>query len=509
MAIAVEKLAWGDDLPAVGEEVIPPSAKGVVRALSNIGYKLSEALSDLIDNSIDAGASQILVRFYFSPKAVERVVIADNGKGMADARMHDAMQFGADSKHSETDLGKFGMGLKTASFSQCDRLSVLSRQKKAPVAGRRWDREQISKGWACARLDPKACAAKLDEDWGNVNATESGTLIIWDRMAARLAPRSGDTERYVRNMLRGNSPLSLHLGMTFHRFIETKQISIVLEGVKVTEDSGFTYEVRPINPFAYEQSGQSHYPKDFTVQLGSLGALKIRAHVLPPRSKSVEYKLGGKAAERQGFYFYRNDRLIQAGGWNGLREQEAEPHLSLARVAVDLPSALDETFSLETQKSGVEVPMQFKAAVDACSARGVTFSQYIKDAQTAYRRKPETPQARPIVLGKGVPSKVRERSIREFAEQAKHTNDIQIQFLPLDAGTFFAIKREEGQLVINRAYSDALGGHSANDGGLVKSLLFLLLRDEFTRHRVTQENQRWLEQCNAMLMAGYNSQTNA
>src|SRR5208282_1396565 len=105
-------------------------------------------------------------------------------------------------------------------------------------------------------------------------------------------------------------------------------------------------EVPPLNPFAYHAPGNPDYPKTFRTKIAQASTLSLEAHIWPPNSELPQYKLGNKAAARQGFYFYRNGRLIQSGGWNGLVQHDSEPHGSLARTRIDLPPELDGTFGL-------------------------------------------------------------------------------------------------------------------------------------------------------------------
>ena len=122
------------------------------------------------------------------------------------------------------------------------------------------------------------------------------------------------------------------------------------------------------------------------MNLNGRGMLNMIAHIWPAKSEKPEYKLGGgRVAERQGFYFYRNNRLIQGGGWNKVRESDSEPHFSLARVLIDLPPSLDAAFGLTIQKSKVVPPSPFKSLVKAAKAGNTTFEDYIAAADETYR----------------------------------------------------------------------------------------------------------------------------
>src|SRR6185295_8851854 len=142
-----------------------------------------------------------------------------------------------------------------------------------------------------------------------------------------------------------------------------------------------------------------------------------------------EYSLGGSAAAKQGFYFYRNDRLIQVGGWNKLRDHETDPHLSLARVAVDLPPDMDSLFHLDVQKSSLDVPAGFDNAVKAAMAGALSWSDYLRDAQAAYRRgESAAPENAPVVLGKGVTRGLQSRAKKVLTQGEKRQRKVQFKW---------------------------------------------------------------------------------
>ena len=155
-AKAVERLTTGSH---------PPDPRGILNALSRIGYSMAEAISDLLDNSVDAKADQVLIRLWHDGERLTEVSIVDNGRGMAESVLDEAMRFGAQVPHEEADLGKFGLGLKSATFSQARRLTVVSRQRGAS-SGRRWTVDGISAGWELERVAVEEIEQLLDRDWG-------------------------------------------------------------------------------------------------------------------------------------------------------------------------------------------------------------------------------------------------------------------------------------------------------------------------------------------------------
>src|SRR5687768_16355260 len=109
-------------------EVIP-DARRHMRSLSDMGYDFAQAIADVVDNSIAAEATEVRIDIEFDGDE-SWVRIADNGAGMRPEVLKEAMRYGANREYDEDDLGKFGLGLKTASMSQCRRLTVASRWNK-------------------------------------------------------------------------------------------------------------------------------------------------------------------------------------------------------------------------------------------------------------------------------------------------------------------------------------------------------------------------------------------
>jgi DNA mismatch repair enzyme (predicted ATPase) len=120
------------------EEVIP-SAKRLINSLRSLGYEFPTAVAELIDNSIEADATEVVIKVEFDGEN-SWVMIADNGRGMSADTLKEAMRFGSAKVYNETSLGKFGLGLKTASFSQCKHWLVATRSN--PL-----DNEIISYKW--------------------------------------------------------------------------------------------------------------------------------------------------------------------------------------------------------------------------------------------------------------------------------------------------------------------------------------------------------------------------
>lgn len=484
-----------------------PDAAGVIGALQRIGYSLEASIADLIDNSIDAKASSILLRFLRSEEKLRSLLIVDDGHGMSERRLDEAMTFGRQTGKNETELGKYGMGLKSASFSQCDSLTVFTRRQRK-VAAQRWTVEGIREGWVCERLDPRAAAKYLNTDWGGaVNTSQRGTIVRWDRLDA-FAVAAGRADDVLETLI---TRLDHHVGMHFHRFLSMSKLKIFVDTQDVdTGLLGPQHRIDPLDPFSYPTTGRKEYPRKYICDVRDVGRLTLAAHIWPPRSKLPGYRLGGgRVSRRQGFYFYRNDRLIQAGGWNGYRD-DAEPHASLARVTVDLPAAFDEAFALNVQKTALVVPVGFFDALDQAKSGTHPFSRYLTDAIETYRtRDTRAKTGVAFVPNGGVSPKLRAVIRNTVVDPGTEVRTMAFRWEKLADDQFFEVRPETGEIVLNAKWrNQVLQGKrpSKNDAPVVKALLYLLLRDELGRERMREESRRWLEMCQEILMKAVNNE---
>jgi hypothetical protein len=493
-------------LPVAGTSVILPDAGGVLTALARIGYDLEVALADLVDNSIDASARNILIRFFRTTDRITSLAVVDDGQGIMPSEIDEAMGFGADTGKSDRDLGKYGMGLKSASFSQAQSVTVMT-QGGGTVTARRWTADNVRAGWICEHIDPQAAARHLAAGWGPVRLRGSGTLIYWDNLDAFRVARhrtDGVLEDYFRR-------ISVHLGLCFHRFLSAGRVNIFIDAVnEESKVRGAPRSVLALDPFGYLGTGLRGYPRTFRIDIADVGPLDLDAHVWPRRSRQPGYLLGGgKVAQRQGFYFYRNDRLIQAGGWNGLRT-DAEPHASLARVNVELPGAYDHAFGLNVQKSGVSVPAQFLDALQLARSGDVAFNQYIRDAIDAYGRKPVTVREAPLLPVRGIPRQLTKQVRASVTGSARgRTRPASIAWRSLPEAQFFELDRDGETIYLNSRYRRAvlLGSRRGpSDAPLVKMLLFLMLGEELDRQRVSEASRDWLAKCQSVLVAAAKAQ---
>ena len=354
---------WQFDVPVAGTKILPPDSR-YMEALSSQGYGFEAAVADLVDNSIDAGAKDVVIHFLRDGDQLVSLLIVDDGKGMSEEELDVAMTVGGRRMYDSHALGMFGTGLKSASLSHASAVTVVSTTKRTRATGRRWLMERAVSGFQCDIVDPTYAQSLIDRYDSGRPIEWQGTVVRWD--GVKDFPKhggGGQTDRYLHRTI---NRLGLHLGLHLHRFLacEDFNITIAVEDVR-TGTIYMNFGVEPLDPFGYPVSGAPDYPRSFTASVPGIEDVVLDAHVWTPKSNLDEYKAVGSVLERQGFYFYRRGRLVQAGGWNNFRQPEQ--HLSLARVAVDLPDGFGDVFRLTVKKSGVETSPEFASALESAT----------------------------------------------------------------------------------------------------------------------------------------------
>ena len=325
---------------------IVPKPSSLIESMRDIGYSLGTALADLIDNCITARAEKIQV-FASVEGSQPTVGILDDGVGLTEGELLEAMRMGSQSPLEErerSDLGRFGLGLKTASFSQCRRLTVVTRTD-GTTASARWDLDHIA--------DTDRWQVQMPDDFTSIPWTDHlgdrGTLVVWEKLGVGADSRGSgrNMEDFVRQMDEAFS----HLGLVFHRFLSGepghRRISIQLNN-------------RPLEPFDPFRSGHPATiagPQE-RIQVGHEDVL-VQPFTLPHHGKVTpnewERHAGPEGYLRnQGFYVYRERRLIIHGTWFGLARQTELT--KLARVRIDMPNSLDAAWKIDVKKASAQLP---------------------------------------------------------------------------------------------------------------------------------------------------------
>ena len=332
-------------------DIAEPEPAALVESLRAFGYSLRTAIADLIDNSISAGANTVWLRFEWDG-ADSWISIRDDGHGMSEEELVTAMRPGSKNPLEERpprDLGRFGLGLKTASFSQCRRLSVISKRENLPGAARCWDLNYISdcREWRLLKDFDQAHADGLA-------STSSGTIVVWQKMDRVTGNTRADDNTAYRHFLEAIDQVKEHLAMVFHRFLEKPH------GLKIRINEN---PVEPWDPFLKKENATQQLPQEEL--LFAHQTIRITPYVLPHQSKipsEIHRRAAGPAGwnAQQGLYIYRNERLLVPGDWLGLGFQKEEHH-KLARIQVDLPNSLDSDWQIDVKKSRARPPGPLRA----------------------------------------------------------------------------------------------------------------------------------------------------
>jgi len=408
---------------------IVPSAPALLGSLRGVGYAPETALADIIDNSISAGAGTVDLTLTWN-NGDPRILIVDDGEGMDRAALIEAMRFGGAgpaAERREGDLGRFGLGLKTATLSQCRRLTVLS-VRDASISCLSWDLDHIERNglWEAQGCDPRRAGLKSDE----LMRLGHGTAVEWSKFDAASGFDTCDEPAFLGNI----EIIDRHLGMVFHRFIsgDARRVAITING----------RAVRGWDPFLEAHEATIQTPEQRLNAPG--GQVRIRGFVLPHRDRfknAEEFEAAGGPGgwnAQQGFYVYRGKRLVVPGGWLGLGGSRAwtrEESSRLARIRVDIGPPGDRHWRIDVRKSSARLPAQLRKSLQ-------------RIAEDVRR------QAREVFAWRGAQGTVRSSASPERIWEARETR----------SGRRYAVRRDHP---LTNAVRRALGGQ----GDLLDALL--------------------------------------
>lgn len=337
------------------KEVLPPDAD-LFASMRHIGYSLDTAIADILDNSVAAGARNVGLSF---DGEAEYIAICDDGRGMNHNELRVAMRLAGNSTtkvRHEKDLGRFGLGLKTASLSQAKRLTVVTKTSGSALFAAEWDLDRVASEneWSLYWLDSNEI--DLLPNIETLKGRTSGTLVLWRNLDVLLSDAIAPAEHLTDSMAR----VAEHVCLVFHRIMDAnprERVNFSLNSVAL----------KAIDPFFTSNSGTQRKPEEIVRVLGE--DVRIRAFVLPHLSKmsreeriSSEF-LNSRFIETQGFYIYRLKRLIAFGSW--FRIAPKSELAKLARVMVDISPKMDSHWKLGIMKSTLEVPNSLKSRLRA------------------------------------------------------------------------------------------------------------------------------------------------
>ncbi len=447
------------------QKILRPSAARLLESMRDIGYSFESALADIVDNSISADATKIEIVNDVDPASGPYLAIIDNGRGMSPDELTQAMQHGSRSPREVReagDLGRFGLGLKTASFSQCRRLTVVSRQN-GQLAARCWDLDLVVEKdeWILRLLDEEEISRFPLVD----RIGPTGTLILWEKLDRLDALGNHPDQVYAAlNQLFG--VVRPHLALTFHRFIApepgdgTTKVAMSINGAPIDA----------IDPFARLSTPRSD-PHDVEIIRMQQGEITVQAFTLPHHQRlSAEHlralELGSSLVETQGLYVYRAKRLISGGSWLGLARRAELT--KLLRVRVDVPTALDTEWSVDVRKSRARPPAAVRSRL-----------RPIVERMTESAKRPYTYRGTRQATGSGLPmwSRITERGRVRYEINRSHPLVSAIDGLrgePVDLEPLLIAI--EASIPLDTIYSDfggdphGFGQDDLDDGGLERLL---------------------------------------
>jgi hypothetical protein len=381
---------------------LPPDPKRLVRILASVGHTLPSAVADIVDNAISADATDIRIAFSRPDDGHGRwMSISDNGTGMDSSQLAEAMRIGSNVEYDAEGLGKYGYGLKGASWSQTDCFTVVSKQAGGQANHLTWD---------VARMDSWEQQRDPLEPWVQeaTDISGHGTCVMWLHMRP---PRKMPAVRGVDPHTAETQELERHLGLVFHRFLEGKAVGRKKVTIRV---AGKIVDAN--NPVGHGKT-QSYDRKTVRVPTDKKDAfVQVQAFLLPSEQEIKDLHNGdteaarndldrlgmyGRRNESQGIYVYRNDRLIQWGGWHDIWSTNDEK-TKLARVTVEFGSDLDDRFNVNISKRIVTLSNQLQEEIKvlATPARNDSRKKYVAPPKVKGGRTPSPAPVNPSHLTK-------------------------------------------------------------------------------------------------------------
>jgi len=371
-------------MTATSRERVPPSARRLMQSLRDLGYDLPSAIADLVDNSIAARATTVRIDVGFEGRE-SWIRIADNGTGMTGPVLKEAMRYGSQrDDYDEADLGKYGLGLKTASMSQCRVITVASRHgTDARISVRRWDLDEVihRDEWDLERPRIEDCRVELVEPLKG----HKGTVVLWERLDRVLEDYEHPAGQAAESGLkRSCRDIERHLAMVFNRFLAGEAKRSLPLRIFLNDNP-----IAPWDPFCRDEKHTRELPpRTVTLEVeDEKHRVRVEPYVLPNQSQFSDRAAfdaaGGphKWNNQQGFYIYRADRMIQSGGWNRVRTPDE--HTKTARVAVLFDRDADDAFGINVAKMRVTLPRELRSQFEEIAA------EVTKKANATYRQSPD------------------------------------------------------------------------------------------------------------------------
>ncbi len=380
---------------------VEPNTARIIEGLRDTGYSFEAAIADLVDNSIEAGATVVNITVDLDFDKQPLVQVADNGSGMDLPALENAMRYGADQKPDQNRLGWFGLGLKTASTSFCRRLTVVTRASAGSTLAATWDLDDVvtANDWVLdigpADREEETLFAEHVESGIGVAPAGSGTVVVWRKVDRLLRKPSG--KEYVDPdgaMRRRIDSLEWHLRMVYQRFLDHEDERAVNLDIRIDGRS-----LKPWDPFAECFGLEPELEKKFGVtgRTGQPDVVLLRAFILPKPHDTEDPKafkeyVRSHTSDRQGFFFYRENRLIDTPGW--IDKWGNETHLRGLRIELSFPATLDPYFGVGLRKTGLQPDKSFIEILDE-SVSNLRREANKRDRQGSARKAAAESKSRP------------------------------------------------------------------------------------------------------------------
>ncbi len=473
---------------------------GLIKSLG-MHHTLESAVADLVDNSIDAGADRVMVIFETGEDRPTGLTIVDNGRGMNGEQADDAMRLGRQRDYEDHAQGHFGIGLKAASFSHADTLTVCSTPRRGEHHGRRLQRRDVQRDYSCDVLTPESVRRTTDRLLTPLSA-ETGTIVSWSD--THLPRTTGGRLDWLED---AKTRLRMHLGLIYHRLLDADRLRLDIEVFDHdVQESGAPEPVTAIDPLGFAASAVPGYPKPLVAAVGDR-SVSLICHIVPPKSSGPAFRLYGRdGADFQGFYIYRNDRLLQAGGWNHVVTHDR--NRALARVVIDDFASLDGLVRMNPEKSGIVFSHELQHAIAHATEPGhapaVSFADYVERAEAVLadsrrRRRARRPVAEP---SKGLHEEIR-RVIRAEIPLRRDEDPVEIRWRRMPRDKFIELEREQRVVYLNQHYRPMITGGKTglSDAPLLKTLVFLLVEEVFKGQHWGPRDRDSIDMWNAVLGA--------
>ncbi len=411
-----------EEVNKIEEIILEPDPARVMEGLRDTGYDFNTAMADIVDNSIAADASIIKVKVDLNPNGSINIYVADNGCGMDFEGLKNAMRYGSTERVDPSSLGKFGLGLKTASTAFCRSLSLLSKDSKDSEYHKvQWDLDEICKINKWQLLQPPIEQEEIDL-LESVTSGESGTLVIWDKVDRLFSKEYQIKSALNKAFDKVIKNLNHHFAMVYQRYLDPNFTECPTVKLYLNDE-----EIKPWDPFCKSESLTKKLDtKVVPVELpdGTKSSFLIEAYLLPrveefssPEAKS-EARINN---DNEGFYVYRENRLIYYGGWLDMFIKD--PHISLLRINFSFDHTLDDAFKVDIKKSRISLDNE---VYDFIKDRFIPAPK--REAENIYRK-------RQIKEIQKASTTAHEASNNNIAEKASSVEESKVEVINKEEGT--------------------------------------------------------------------------